>query len=70
LKKIPRCVFAKESKMLTQRIREIKIQSFLDHPNIVQLYSVFTDEDNLYLLMELCSSGTLYQHLKAEGRFS
>jgi serine/threonine protein kinase len=55
---------------LVQRIREIKIQSFLDHPHIVQLYSVFVEENNLYLLMELCSDGTLYECLRREGIFS
>lgn len=55
-------------KTLTQRIREIKIQSFLDHPNIVQLYSVFVEDNDLYLLMELCYSGNLYHHLRSEGR--
>jgi calcium/calmodulin-dependent protein kinase I len=56
--------------VLTQRIREIKIQSYLDHPNIVQLYAVFVEDNDLYLLMELCYSGTLYQCLRAEGRIS
>ena len=46
--------------MLIQRIREIKIQSFLDHPNIAQLYSVFVEQNKLYLLMELCCDGDLY----------
>lgn len=56
--------------MLTQRIREIKIQSYLDHPNIVQLYAVFVEDSDLYLLMELCYSGNLYHCLKNEGRLN
>jgi serine/threonine protein kinase len=59
-----------DPRLLTQRIREIKIQSYLDHPNIVQLYAVFVEEGDLYLLMELCYSGTLFNALRAEGRCS
>jgi serine/threonine protein kinase len=36
----------------------------------VQLYAVFVEDGDLYLLMELCYSGTLYNSLRAEGRFS
>jgi serine/threonine protein kinase len=32
-------------------VREIKIQSYLDHPNIVQLYTFFCDEESLYLIL-------------------
>ena len=48
----------------------MKIQSFLDHPHIVQLYSVFVEESDLFLLMELCYSGTVYSNLRQEGYFS
>lgn len=51
-------------KFIGQLIREIKIQSYLDHPNIVQLYSFFADEDNLYLMLELCCGGNVYNSLK------
>jgi serine/threonine protein kinase len=70
LKRIPSLAITNDPKVLTQRIREIKIQSYLDHPNIVQLYSVFVEDGYLYLLMELCYSGNLYSNLKLEGRFS
>lgn len=45
-------------------ISEIKIQLFLEHPNIVALYGVFADEDNIYLLQEPCLEGQLYQKIK------
>ena len=44
-----------------QLVREIKIQSFLDHPNIVNLYNVFADEDYIYLLLEPCLDGNLFK---------
>lgn len=41
----------------------------MDHPNIVQLYSVFVENGDLHLLMELCYDDDLYRHLKIQGRF-
>ena len=37
--------------MLDQFIQEIKIQLFLDHPNIVKLYSFFDDSLYFYIVM-------------------
>ncbi len=36
----------------------------MDHPNIVKLYAFFDDKDSLYLLLELCTSGHLYDFLQ------
>jgi serine/threonine protein kinase len=32
-----------QDNLLTQFIRELKIQSFLDHPNIIKTYGFFAD---------------------------
>lgn len=37
---------------------------FLNHPNIVKLYTFFADQAHIYLVLELCSSGQLYNFLK------
>lgn len=42
---------------------EIRILKALDHPNIVKLVEVFEDRKNLYLIMELCSGGELYDRI-------
>ena len=44
----------KKETFLEQLIREIKIQTFLNHVNIIKLYSVFHDRFNVYLLLEYC----------------
>lgn len=49
-------------------ISEIKIQLFLSHPNIVALYGIFSDKDNIYLLQEPCLEGQLYQKIKKMKR--
>ena len=35
--------------------REAKLLQMVHHPNIVQLYEVIETNENLYLIMELCS---------------
>jgi len=42
-------------------IREIKLHSQLDHPNIVKMYNFFTHQNYLYLVLEACTSGNLYE---------
>ena len=41
--------------------REIQLLNQLDHPNIVRYYETYEDEFYLYLVMELCTGGELYQ---------
>jgi len=43
--------------------REILIMNLLDHPSIMRLHSVFEDTNKVYLLMELCSGGELFQRV-------
>lgn len=40
-----------QDNLLVQFIRELKIQSFLDHPNIIKTYGYFADEDNFYTVL-------------------
>ena len=47
-----------------QIIREIKIHSYLNHPNIIKLYGVFHDNDKVYMIMEYAPDGELYKELK------
>ena len=53
-----------EGDSLNQLVREVKIQSFLNHPNIVKLYNFFVDEESAYLVLEPCLGKNLYQNLK------
>jgi serine/threonine protein kinase len=54
--------------LAVQLLREIKIQSYLNNPNIVKMYTFFADDKYIYLAMELCFSGQLYQFLKKRRR--
>ena len=42
-----------EENFLTQFIRELKIQTYLDHPNIAKVYGFFHDSSYFYTIMEL-----------------
>lgn len=47
-------------------VREIKIQSFLKHPNIIDMYGFFDDDENIYFILEYASEGTIYDLLKKQ----
>lgn len=57
---------------MTQRVRhEVEIHSHLDHPSILKLYHWFEDSKHVYLIMELCSRGSVYKLLRhRSGTFS
>jgi serine/threonine protein kinase len=40
-----------QENFLTQFIREIKIQAYLDHPNIAKIYGFFHDEKYFYSIL-------------------
>ena len=42
---------------------EIDILMKMDHPNIVKLYEVFESENSLYLIMEECDGGELFDRI-------
>ena len=49
-----------QDNILEQFTRELKIQAFLNHPNIIDLYGFFDDETHFFSLMELGCDGQLY----------
>lgn len=50
---------------MAKRVRnEVALHTKLRHPNILNLYHYFEDDDRVYLVMELCSRGEIYTLLK------
>ena len=42
---------------------EVEIMKKLDHPNILRLYDYFEDADFVYLVLELCTGGELFDRI-------
>ena len=58
LKVINKAKILKEN-IMHQLIREIKIQSYCDHPSLTKLYGYFSSVDEIFLITELSSEGQL-----------
>ncbi|EER11618.1 Calcium-dependent protein kinase, putative [Perkinsus marinus ATCC 50983] len=50
--------------------QEIAIMKMLDHPNIIKLFETFEDHRNIYLIMELCTGGELFDRIIEVGHFT
>lgn len=51
--------------------REIELMREIDHPNIMRLYMTFEDDEDIYMVLEYCSGGELFDAIEsAEGGFS
>ncbi|KAF8630974.1 hypothetical protein AX15_002697 [Amanita polypyramis BW_CC] len=60
----------KTKKAKTKLYAEIKIHRSLEHPNIVNFHDCFEDQDNVYMTLELCPSGSLMDMLRRRRRFT
>jgi len=49
---------------------EIDIMKSLDHPNIIKLYETFEDARNIYIVMELCTGGELFDRIIEQEKFT
>lgn len=53
----------KQIQNYTKFMEEINILSKMDHPNIIKLYEVFEDNKYVYLVMEQCTGGELFDKI-------
>lgn len=67
IKKVPK---EKVKYMLEQFINEIKIQMYLDHPNIVKLYGFFDDATHFFIIMEYMEGGSLFALIKKKKKLT
>merc|ERR1719460_1151030 len=59
-----------QMKNISRFKQEIAIMKLMDHPNIIKLYESFEDHRNIYLVMELCSGGELFDRIIDAGHFT
>jgi len=50
--------------------QEVGFMKTLDHPHIIRLYETFEDESNVYLAMEMCRGGELFDRVIASGHLT
>ncbi|KAI8904820.1 PLK protein kinase, partial [Gorgonomyces haynaldii] len=60
----------KSQKQRQKLLSEIKIHQSLLHPTIVQFLHVFEDDDNVYMILELCENRTFVEMLKQRKRIT
>jgi serine/threonine protein kinase len=60
----------KSSKQRQKLLSEIKIHQQMSHSNIVTFYSCFEDEENVYMVLELCDNKTLVDLIKIRKRLT
>ncbi|TPX56203.1 hypothetical protein PhCBS80983_g04689 [Powellomyces hirtus] len=49
---------------MTRRVaNEVEVHWQLRHPSILELYNYFEDQSYVYLVMEICQNGELYQYI-------
>jgi calcium-dependent protein kinase len=56
--------------MLKDLESEIKLMHIVDHPNIAKHYETYDEKQYIYLVMELCPGGDLYDMIIRKGSFN
>ena len=59
-----------EEEGIERVLREIKISSELNHPNIIKIYNIIEDEKNYLVIMEYCEEGELFNYIVKKDRLS
>ena len=60
----------KKARHRQKLLSEIKIHRALNHPHIVKFEHVFEDNDNVYILLEICTNQTLNDLSKRRKRLT
>ena len=55
---------------LEDLLSEISILSKLTHPSIMQIYEIFEDNVNIYIVSEYCKGGELFDIISKKGSFT
>jgi len=68
------CVIKTMGKAQTKHVehfrREVAVMNMMDHPNIIKLHKCFEDQQSIYLVLEMCSGGELFDRITNAGYFT
>lgn len=59
IKRIPR----EKIRNYQRFLNEINALKKLDHPNVIKLFEIYEDEDDVFLVQELCTGGELFDYI-------
>jgi len=51
-------------------LNEIELLRMVDHPQIIRMYEWFEDKSNIYIVMDLCDGGELFDKISEMGHFT
>ena len=57
----------KENSALHRVRNEMKLHRLMEHPHIVRFDGQFEDEQNVYMVLEVCQGGNLFKYLRNMG---
>ena len=63
-------ILQKKNVNMEDLLNEISIVSKLSHPSIMQVFEVFEDNTNIYIVSEYCKGGELFDIISEKGNFS
>lgn len=58
-----------ENKLFERFEQEVRIMQVLKHQNLISLLDIIFDDKLIYLMMEYCPNGELFQYIVDHGRF-
>ncbi|KAJ3027142.1 hypothetical protein HDV00_011391 [Rhizophlyctis rosea] len=70
VKVINKSRFSKKPKFLENLRQEISILMGIEHPNVVRIYNVVDEPENVYIVLELVSGGELFDAIIENQKFS
>ncbi|KAM3143579.1 hypothetical protein pb186bvf_004341 [Paramecium bursaria] len=51
-------------------MNEITIMEQMDHPNVLRLFETFEDNENLYMVLEICQGGDVFDKVLEKGNMT
>ena len=56
--------FIDKENRLYQIYSEVEVLHILNHPNIIEIFGVFEEDDKVYIVLEYCENGNLMEFMK------